>query len=687
MKQWPVNKADFWEQAPFTRLLLPLIAGIAVYNDINLTFNTIITGITICLLLFIVVALARKQHTAVRIVHFVLLHAVVILSAWALCFLNDVRNNKDWFGKQVSTADAFVATIAEPPAEKEKTWKLEVNVLGSIKGTMLSKTSGSAFVYVFKYGDHFPFKQGDTVFLPNNWQPIKNAGNPFEFDYARYTAQHNLYFQQFLAQSDIRLFNRSTSLAWTDEVHNWCMARLQTFISDKQTLGLIQAMLIGDEANLDSELRQAYSETGIIHVIVISGSHIAFFFFIITFCLGWIRSKKYRWIKYALALPLIWAYVLISGAPPSAVRAAIMFSILGVGFIFQKQPNSLNQLFAAAFVLLCVQPMWLYSVGFQLSFIAVLSLIVFYKPIYNLWQPSHAITRGLWGTIVASIAAEILVAPLVVYYFHLFPLMFIIANVAAFLFMGIVLVAGMLIIAFSSMAPVAHLLAIVTTWLTSVFHTFVFNIQQFNPASLLHLNITTIEMVLLYGTITLAAIYFFKKKRPVLFVALATFCVLVISLGVSRWQALHQQRLIVYNINHINHIELIEGWKYSVLNSDTSLTEKQRTYALKPAQVGWYAWEGTTSLNTRSFEIVGKKVLILDSATAMASVPSDYIIVNFKPKPRQLAEINALYHPQKIILGSHVSRSQSIKCKQVCDSLHIPMHATQTDGAFILPGL
>ncbi|MCD6062652.1 MAG: 4-alpha-glucanotransferase [Flavipsychrobacter sp.] len=688
MKQWPVNKADFWERAPFTRLLLPLIAGIATYTYIGLTFYTIITSVAICLLLFIATVLVRKQHPVIRIAHFGFLHVVIIFSSWALCHLNDVRHNDNWFGKQATTADAFVATISSPPAEKEKTWKLEVDVFGSIKDNAVSKTSGSAFVYAFKHNDHFIFKQGDTVFLPNKWQPIKNAGNPFEFDYARYAARHNLYYQQFLTPGDIRLFNSNRDVAWTDEVHNWCMTSLEAFITDKQTLGLIQAMLVGDEANLDGDLRQAYSETGIIHVIAISGSHIAFFFFIITLCLAWIKNKKYRWIKYALALPLIWAYVLVSGAPPSAVRAAIMFTILGVGFILQKQPNSLNQLFAAAFFLLCVQPMWLYSVGFQLSFIAVLSLILFYTPIYQLIQPSNAINRALWGTIVASVAAEILVAPLVVYYFHLFPLMFIVANVAAFLFMGVVLIAGMLIIMFSPVTAVAQVLATITTWLAGIFHEFVFGIQQFNPATFLHLNITSVEMILLYGVITLTAIYLVKKKKPALLATLATCSLLVASLSYNRWLALHQQRLVVYNINRVNHIELIDGWYHSVLKSDTTLTGKQRAYALQPARIGWYAWEEKRVTDTRRIiSIAGKTILILDSSASGLSGRADYIIVNFKPKLTQLAEINSRYQPEKIILGSHISRGRALRCKSACDSLKIPLHATQTDGAFVLPGL
>src|SRR5690606_846697 len=131
----------------------------------------------------------------------------------------------------------------------------------------------------------------------------------------------------------------------------------------------------------------------------------------------------------------------------------------------QKTSNSLNQLLAAATLLLCAQPMWLFAVGFQLSFVAVLSLILFYQPVYRLLSPVPKIARALWGAMAASIAAEVLIAPLVIYYFHLFPSMFIVANVAAYLFMGFLMVAGMLIIALSAFPAVAGAIAWVVTFL------------------------------------------------------------------------------------------------------------------------------------------------------------------------------------------------------------------------------
>src|SRR5690606_16379397 len=162
----------------------------------------------------------------------------------------------------------------------------------------------------------------------------------------------------------------------TDKTHARAMHILDHYIKDTATLGLIQAMLLGDEMNFDPELRQSYVETGIIHIVAISGSHVMVFFGIISFLFFWLKSPRYEFIKYLISVPLVCFYVAVAGAPTSAVRAAIMFSFIALGLLIQKERQPLNQLFATAFFMLLYEPMWFFAVGFQLSFAAVLSLII-----------------------------------------------------------------------------------------------------------------------------------------------------------------------------------------------------------------------------------------------------------------------------------------------------------------------
>ncbi|MFN4246428.1 MAG: ComEC/Rec2 family competence protein [Flavipsychrobacter sp.] len=686
MKKWPTHEAYIWERVPFLRLLLPLVAGILVYRYFSgFDLSIVLTVAFISMALFGVFAFTKSTKQHVQYLRFASLHIALIAAAWTLCYFNDIRNNKYWYGNK--KVDAFTASVVNTPAEKEKTWKLEVEVLHTIDGGTVKVSEGKAFVYVFKDEHALNIHQGDTIMLPDKWQLIKRSGNPFEFDYAAYCNRNNIYHQQFLAANEIILFAKTPSenLPFIRRLHNWSVAAIAKYIKDEKVLGLMQAMLVGEEANMDADLRQAYSETGIIHIVAISGSHISFFFLLITFLLGWIKHKKWQWVKYIAAIPLVWVYVMMSGAPPSAVRAALMFSILGIGFAFDKSSHSLNHLLATAFILLCAEPMWLYAIGFQLSFVAVLSLILFYKPIYKLYVPVNIVLRTLWQVVAASIAAELLVAPLVVYYFHLFPLQFIVANVVAYLFMGFALIGGVLLVALSAITPLATLLANAIEWIVTVFNNLVYRLQHANPRAFNFLQIDGVELVLLYVTITGIGYYLLQKNKRGLYVGLASTVVSLALFNLDEWKALHQHNLVVYNINKINHVELIDGKKHWVINTDTIIDERKKNYVLKPAHCGYGVWSSRGYKNDRLFVVRGKRALVLDAMVLGDSkFPVDYVIVNFAARAEDIAQVQAMYSPVQIVLGNNISRTKQEAIAADARTKGINIWAVSRNGAFIL---
>lgn len=686
MKKWPTHEAYIWERVPFLRLVLPLVAGILGYRYFSgFDLSVALAVVFISAAFFGVFAFTKSIKQPMQYLRFASLHIALIAAAWTLCCFNDIRNDKDWFANERS--EAFVARVVSTPAEKEKTWKLEVEVLRTIAGSKVKASGGKAFVYVYKDEHALNIHQGDTIMLPDKWQLIKRSGNPFEFDYAAYCNRNNIYHQQFLAANEIALFAKTfpENLPFIQRLHNWSVAAIARYIKDEKVLGLMQAMLVGEEANMDADLRQAYSETGIIHIVAISGSHISFFFLLITFLLGWIKHKKWQWVKYIAAIPLVWVYVMMSGAPPSAVRAALMFSILGIGFAFDKSSHSLNHLLATVFILLCAEPMWLYAIGFQLSFVAVLSLILFYRPLYKVYVPVNIVLRRLWQVVAASIAAELLVAPLVVYYFHLFPLQFIVANVVAYLFMGFALIGGVLLVLLSAITPVATVLANAIEWIVTVFNNLVYWLQHANPRAFNFLQIDGVELVLLYVTITGIGYYLLQKNKRGLYVGLASMVVLLALFNLDEWKALHQHNLVVYNINKINHIELIDGKKHWVINTDTIIDERKKNYVLKPAHCGYGVWNDRRYKKDRLFVVRGKRTLVLDAMVLGDSkFPVDYVIVNFAARAEDIAQAQAMYSPVQIVLGNNISRTQQEAIATDARTKGINIWAVSRNGAFIL---
>lgn len=689
MKRWPLNKAQFWERYPFFRLLLPLVLGVFFYpantaqasSFLLLPFITVVLSFTVYILLAL-----RKQNTTRNTIAFGCLQVTIFFTAWLLCYLHDIRNDKHWLGNTLADADAFVVQLQQPPEEKDKSWKLIVTTLAATKNDSLTPTTGNAFIYIPKY--NMPaMREGDIITVPNDWQPIKNRGNPFEFDYAAYCARQGIYYQQFVGGDEIAFntYAEEKDLNFIRRAHHWCLTQLEWYIEDRKTLGLLKAMLVGDRATIDDVLANAYAATGIVHIMAISGAHISVFFLLTGFALVWLRHNKYKWIKYIAAIPFIWLYVLIAGAPASAVRAATMFSLLGVGLALQKQPNGINQLLATAFILLCINPSWLFAIGFQLSFVAVLSIFIYYKPIYQLYTPTNKIVKSLWAVVSVSIAAEILIAPLVVYYFHLFPLQFIVANVAAYLFMGLVLILGMLLILLSAFYPVAIFFGDITTWWVTGFNKIVYTLQEFNLSSFQALTLNNWQLFLLYLFITLISIQILLKRSKLIWATATCFCMFLASCCVVHWQSLKQEIFVVYNAGKEPYIELIQGRQATVLYSPKEIDDKTNRYVLQPAHINWHinnVVKQDTAVNL--IKCQGSTIFILNQSIKDTTFTADYVVVNYKVKPHELKTIQHGFNPQKIIIGNTGSIANTEQLIKIAAEQNIAIHSLYNAGAFVI---
>lgn len=686
MKRWPLHKAYFWERAPFFRLLLPLLAGILAYPYMQLSLYYVIAIGFAAFALFMATAWRKQVAGNIQVISFIAMQAAVFFMAWLLCYSSDIRNDQNWFGHKINTADFFEVRIKDMPLEKEHSYKYRVSVLSTMEPGKLSPATGDAFVYIIKERSAPQFNKGDTILVPNKWSPVSNAGNPYEFDYAAFCAYNGIYYQQGLPAGDIVLYNKSSGkeLSFPERCHDRCMTLLSRYIKDKQTLGILAAMLAGDNVNLDTETRQAFAATGIVHIVAISGTHIGVLFLMVSGLLWWLRHKRYKWLKYLIALPLAWFYVLMAGAPPSAMRAALMFSLLAIGLALQRNNSSLNTLLATAFILLCAQPMWLHAVGFQLSFIAVLSLIIFYGPVYKLYAAGNWLNKKLWQAIAASIAVEILIAPLVIFYFHLFPALFIVANILALLFMVLILGLGMALILFSLAPLIAQWLGIACTALVSLFTRIVYWLQQFNPESFYYLQIDINELLLLYVFITGLALHVLNKQKAGLYTGLIAACIFAGLLCRDEYIALRQQRLIVYNMGKTVHAELIKGKRYTVLYTDTAAAQ-QVSYITKAAHTGYHAWrQEPMQTKPELLQVAGKTVLLYKDSMLRpyTGIHADYIVL-CRPVPADAALLCNSFHPKCIILPRQ-SGTQAERWKVACSKLPLCLHYLPEDGAFVL---
>ncbi|MGI8635559.1 MAG: ComEC/Rec2 family competence protein, partial [Segetibacter sp.] len=393
-----------------------------------------------------------------------------------MVYKQDISNKKNWIGNYINDTNALLVTLNEPLIEKAKTYKAEatieaVNIRGEWKDV-----AGEMLVYFSK--DNIPkLNYGSQVIFYKPLQRIKNAGNPGGFDYEKYNAFKGVFHQVFLKSNEYRVANTSNGNGlkeWLFGVRFWVIQKLQQYVGGEKEAGVAEALLIGYRDDLDKDLVQAYSNTGVVHIIAISGLHLGMIYMVVVWLMKPFRRTKWiRWVKPVIILTVLWVFTLLAGGVPSILRSAVMFSFIVLGEMLNRKSSIYNTLAASAFVMLFINPYYLFDIGFLLSYAAVVSIIAFQKSIYNWIYLKNKLLDILWKLTSVTLAAQVLTVPIILFAFHQFPTMFIFTNIVVVPLSSIILFAELLLIICSSIPVMAHFIGFVTNTMLAVMNGFI----------------------------------------------------------------------------------------------------------------------------------------------------------------------------------------------------------------------
>ncbi len=686
MERWPKYTSWFWERAPFFRITMAFCVGVVQYRffpvSLHFAFWVLLVG-ALCALLAVFLDLSRS------VIRDSLFNVGYLLGFWSvgylLCFNYDVRNDKLFVGRQVSEGATYIVALKAEPEVKEHSFKLKADVCGIYRNGEVFKATGKVFLYAGN--EQFPpvYHSGDTIMVTCNLEPIQNRKNPGEFDYAGFCNANNIFYSAFCSGNDIHLVARQSSKAvsWMQRLHNWSYNQLDEFIPDSTARGLLQAMILGDEVNLDPELRDNYSKAGIVHVIAISGGNILMFFTGISALLVFIRHRKHRWVKFLIALPLVWIYIIVAGLPASGVRAAIMFTFWAIGEMSEQPKNQFNQLMGAAFCLLVAQPMWLFSMGFQLSFVAVLSLLIFYEPIHEKLRFKWKISKFLWSVVAATLAAEILAAPIVIYYFHQFPVSFLITNVVAIIVMQGVLYMGFGILLVSGVVLLPEGIGWILGKAVTLLNLFIAYLGHWQPGALSRLYLSTYEMVLVYIAIAALGYFILRQAKNAVYLGLLAVLVFLISVNVGAYKNAGQELMIVYNTQNVPYYELAYGHEFTASKVD-SVYQKAINRATEPVHIMRGIHQKMKKDPGSAFLVNYQRVMIVDGTVdTNAKLPVGFVVYTGHQFP-DIVAIQKTLTPQLIIVGAPFTITQQRELQKTARANHIYLHCTGIEGAFVL---
>lgn len=406
---------------PIFRLTIFMAAGILFSNAFQTEMGAgLVVGLVLVLLFSCLVWRRRSYGTrwvfgAGVSVFMFLVGMVLSEHAW-----REVR--VDWpTGKK-----AYRVVVQEPVKEKPKTYQTCVEVDGKDVWLYLAKDSLSASLI-----------PGDELLIYAEMQAPRNRTEASTFDFGRY-----LYYKGISGTAYV------PSGAWRKTeggpVESWKLKalRLREWIVDKyrqwgvgtEQLPVLSALTLGNKNELDEEIREAYSVAGISHVLALSGMHIGIIWLLLDRLLRPLVRMRLRWLKGISVIGALWAFAFVVGLEASVVRAVVMCMLMEVGQLSGGKSYPMNTLSIAAMGMLMYWPFYLFDVSFQLSFVAVISILLLYPTIHGLLSFKNRTGRWTWGILSVSMAAQLGTAPWVMYYFSLFSVYFLLTNwVAAIL--------------------------------------------------------------------------------------------------------------------------------------------------------------------------------------------------------------------------------------------------------------
>lgn len=682
---------------PFVRLIIPLIFGIIIqfYSPFSLLSLIFFLLIPIIFLLGFSFLPLRYKY-ALRWIQGFLINMILLTAGAFIVFKQDIKNNRLWVGHAGTDSFAVMATLQEPLVEKAKSYKAVATIDAINKNGSWQKATGKILIYFGKDSIHRPsLDYGDQFVFNKPLQLIRNAGNPGSFDYRQFNAFKDIYHQRFLKSNEyFRVSSPQTNnfQAWLFRLRSSVIKLLQQYIQGDKEAGVAEALLIGYRDDLDKDLVQAYSNTGVVHIIAISGLHLGMIYVVLVFFFRPFHSKSWaKWLKPLVILTVLWVFSLLAGGVPSILRSAVMFSFIILGETINRKSSIYNTLATSAFVMLCYNPFYLWDIGFQLSYAAVISIIAFSKSVYHLLFVENKILDFFWNLMSVTLSAQILTLPIIFYSFHQFPNLFLITNCLIVPLSTIALFAELIVLIFSPLTSVANFCGLFTGGILRFMNSFIEEMSSYRYAVTDQIRFSLVETILLYLFIIFIAIWLMNRNRLAL---LSGSFVLFFLIGIDGYYTLkkrQQQKVIVYNVPKQTAIDFISGAYFSfvgdnVLRQDGYL----RNFHLKPARTNYQAIKEMPIkglfVSLPFIQFNGARILLLDKPYKFEhenKIPLQAIVISKNPRLK-IADIARTFDCKQYILDGSNSKYKINKWKRECDSLHLPCLITNEEGAFEL---
>ena len=655
------------------KLTLAIIAGILIAYTFTISFKLVITLLCSTVLFFTILFIKSKRskkQDALFGVAALFLFVCIGMFSWEI---KQPKNNPNHFTNSISYENTL--TLKGHVSEQLKPYGNLENYIFNIERINNKPITGKILLKVRIEDSLKPtYNIGEYLAFKSTLSKVTEPKNPYQFNYAKYLEHQNILAQVSISNREIFQFSEVKISMYS--IANTLRNNIEIALIDNgfkgDELAVIKALLLGQKKDISKDMYDDYASAGVIHILAVSGLHVGIILMLLQLILSPLfRFKHGNVFKTVLIVLFLWCFAIIAGLSPSVIRAVTMFSFLAVALNLKRKTSTLNTLFLSALVILLVEPQFLFSVGFQLSYLAVFSIILLQPKLSKLIpRPKYYISRILWGVFTVTIAAQIGVLPLSLFYFHQFPGLFFVTNLIIIPFLGIILGYGLLCISLALLGILPSFIAegfrLVIGFMNSVIswvaqqNSFVFKEIPFSE-------IQTLVTYVLIGTI-LISIQRFKPKNFIYILC----AVVIFQLGFmyESYTSKTTEEFVVFQQTAQTVIGLKKGEHFEV--------------SLKDSIVGSHLDSVSTVPLKNVYQFKGNRIYVIDSLGVYSSAFSNAtIILSNSPKINLNRLIDSI-SPERIIADGNNYKSYVKRWEVTAKHKKLPFHPTGEKGAFLI---
>ena len=661
-------------------LVLGVLLGYYFFIPIEYLF---FFGLAILALLVFFFQLTKK-YLQLRWIFQLLTYIFILLIGLTSISLRDKQNQKAHYSHTVSKENSLIFQIDKKLKSTLYHDKYYADVL-QINNT---KSKGKILVNVSKDSVLKKFKIGETYLTTSILSQINKPLNPHGFDYSNYLKKQKIHHQISLNSSDLLVlpFKNNSLRVIAAKWRNKIQTALDRYPFKDNEMAIINAIVLGQRQSISKDLLNSYAGAGAIHILAVSGLHVGILFLILGFVLKPLEKiKNGRHLKTLLIILFLWSFALLTGLSGSVVRAVTMFTFIAIGLAIRSQRSAvLHALITSFFILVLIHPYYLFDVGFQMSYTAVLGIVLLY-PKLNASIPriKWAFPRKIWELFCVSVTATIGTLPISLYYFHQFPGLFFVSNIVIVPFLGIIMGMGILVVILALINILPTILVQIYGFILSMMNTFIEWVAHQEQFLFKNISFSIFALLASYLVIAMGYRWWIDKKTSKLLVFLTTILIFESILFIEKYERetsdefviFHKSKESILGIKKANTLQIFHSFD-SIQNANLSFVD---TYKVgRKLTKNKFINHIPNVINYKNL-----KILVVDSLGIYNDISFTPNIVLLRQSPRiNLERLLQKHKLSTLIIDGSNYKSYVVQWQKTCLKNNINFHYTGVDGAY-----